>query len=621
MEPNPQTTKPQGRNVWKILFLSLTFLLMAGGLVFAGVYIGRIQEKKAAENPIVTPVSTSSALPSIGNIPAASSVPTSTENATGFSDDQVQYLPKPLKVSNMGIMKQLIDSTILEGNPGFIMPDNYDIEANCDYYKIGIMKDPIYKDKELFLINVKNLAAMFGGTHESMMRFIKSDTAVVILTKNSDIYLNTAQKTVPANLKIEDIYKLKSFVEGYNLVFKYKGNDWIFNSYGVNFNLPVGASKIGEIDTKEFLQETRTLNEKPAFRALGTGRGYFLKLPDTTYQEYRLSSTYFSTLPQKYDVPNVNPSQYLDVPSAFLVSWTDGLTPKSDPNTAGGVRYDEFNAALAGVGNSPKISYYDNPIDLKNDLVKVGSDKAGDEFFALSNKNHIIYTDFYKSRNDYSNFVKNLTFDQFMTNRPVFFWKDVFGDYHAMFRGDFEVAAGIAKPAIYLYPENEATISVKIDPSLTHVNTIPNYNNGWNVLAKPNGEILSGGKSYDYLFYEGDKKYFDFKLGDFDVVKKENIKIYLSEKLTSFGLNEKERSQFIEYWEPKMENSSYYKVSFMQTEELNQKIPLFITPKADTLIRVLMKYEGMNRGSEKIDISNNVPLRKGFTVVEWGGVR
>ena len=48
-------------------------------------------------------------------------------------------------------------------------------------------------------------------------------------------------------------------------------------------------------------------------------------------------------------------------------------------------------------------------------------------------------------------------------------------------------------------------------------------------------------------------------------------------------------------------------------------MPLEISPKPDTIIRVLMKYKPLNK---KINIKEqklDTPTRAGFTVVEWGG--
>ncbi|PMP85841.1 MAG: hypothetical protein C0174_03235, partial [Thermodesulfobium narugense] len=57
----------------------------------------------------------------------------------------------------------------------------------------------------------------------------------------------------------------------------------------------------------------------------------------------------------------------------------------------------------------------------------------------------------------------------------------------------------VKKPAIYLYPTADSTISVSIDPNGKITKTIPDYNGKWTVNVTKNGKI---DKKYDYLFYE-----------------------------------------------------------------------------------------------------------------------
>ena len=107
---------------------------------------------------------------------------------------------------------------------------------------------------------------------------------------------------------------------------------------------------------------------------------------------------------------------------------------------------------------------------------------------------------------------------------------------------------------------------------------------------------------------------------DFLIKSREITIPIIQNALKSLGLNEKEMSQFIEYWEPRMQGFGLNKISFMNTKELQQTIPLFISPKPDTLIRILMKFEGLNSGQENIQPFTSPLSRNGFTVVEWGGV-
>jgi len=47
--------------------------------------------------------------------------------------------------------------------------------------------------------------------------------------------------------------------------------------------------------------------------------------------------------------------------------------------------------------------------------------------------------------------------------------------------------------------------------------------------------------------------------------------------------------------------------------------PIRIFPKPETVIRVLMKYRGLDDKIQVEPIEIKTPDRRGFVVVEWGG--
>ncbi|MFR5640342.1 MAG: hypothetical protein ACLUDF_04555, partial [Butyricicoccus sp.] len=64
---------------------------------------------------------------------------------------------------------------------------------------------------------------------------------------------------------------------------------------------------------------------------------------------------------------------------------------------------------------------------------------------------------------------------------------------------------GDAKPVIYLYPEQETTVSVSLDYTGTLTATYPAYEDGWRVTAEPDGTLYDeNGNEYSYLFWEGE---------------------------------------------------------------------------------------------------------------------
>ena len=177
------------------------------------------------------------------------------------------------------------------------------------------------------------------------------------------------------------------------------------------------------------------------------------------------------------------------------------------------------------------------------------------------------------------------------------------------------------KPIIYLYPQKETTITVKLGYPELLLTSYPKYNNEWKVLAKPNGDLVDeSGSTYYGLYWEGKTNIKDNFTDGFVVSREETI-AFLEEKLSILGLNEREANEFIIYWLPKLEENEYNFIRFESLDKINEQMPLNITPTPDTLIRVLMEYKSVNSKMEVQEQELKTPSRKGFTVVEWGGTK
>ena len=184
----------------------------------------------------------------------------------------------------------------------------------------------------------------------------------------------------------------------------------------------------------------------------------------------------------------------------------------------------------------------------------------------------------------------------------------------------------VDKPILYFYPETETNVSVKLGNPESLTVSYPEYNanTGWNVLARPNGDLtdLSTGRSLYSLYYESEssKDVYSMKSDGF-IVSREDTVSFLEDKLAKLGLNEHEAEEFIVYWLPRLQQNNYNYIRFATMDEINQAMPLDINPNPDTLIRVLMTFKGLDEPIEGITEQQlpTTPTRDGFTVVEWGG--
>lgn len=175
---------------------------------------------------------------------------------------------------------------------------------------------------------------------------------------------------------------------------------------------------------------------------------------------------------------------------------------------------------------------------------------------------------------------------------------------------------GVRKPAIYLYPEKKSKINVSLNINGIITVSEPEYNTGWNVIADNNGLINS---RYDYLFYEAQLKNITLPEEGW-IVKYSELEKWFDNKLPELGLIKKEIEQFKEYWLKELKKANYYEIKLLSSDFLEKNMRLVIHPKPETLIRLNFYFTPLN---EKITIKEPdiiKPERKGFTIVEWGGL-
>lgn len=181
----------------------------------------------------------------------------------------------------------------------------------------------------------------------------------------------------------------------------------------------------------------------------------------------------------------------------------------------------------------------------------------------------------------------------------------------------------VDKPIIYLYPSSETVLNIKLGRPENLTTTYPKYElSGWNVLAYPNGDLidLNTSKKLYALYWEGKSDFDNIKFDKGFVVSGEDSARFLEEKLELLGLNYKESEEFITYWLPKLEKNPFNYVYFMTTEEIEKDMPIEVSVKPDTTIRIRMIFQGLDQYEAiQEQILEPAPTRSGFTLVEWGG--
>lgn len=179
------------------------------------------------------------------------------------------------------------------------------------------------------------------------------------------------------------------------------------------------------------------------------------------------------------------------------------------------------------------------------------------------------------------------------------------------------------KPALYLYPEKETQLSIKLNPAGILTVSDPPYNGGWdNLIAYPSGEIKYQGKAYPYLYYESQIEKVKVPQKGY-VVAKKDLDTFFGNLLPRLGLNQKESLEFKDFW---LENLNaqplpYFFVGILPAEEIERIEPINFSQNPATFIRVRLFFEPLSV-SVKVEEPSlpSVPSRQGFTAVDWGGI-
>ncbi|WP_206202395.1 hypothetical protein [Thermodesulfobacterium sp. TA1] len=175
----------------------------------------------------------------------------------------------------------------------------------------------------------------------------------------------------------------------------------------------------------------------------------------------------------------------------------------------------------------------------------------------------------------------------------------------------------VKKPAIYLYPTKTKQIEVYLNPKGWLTKTIPSYNGFWSVKANPKGIIDD---KYEYLFYEvALNTPLDLPKEGW-VVKTEELNRWFDKILPKLGLNRKEIKDFKDYWLKELKGYPYFKIMLLSRNFLDDSLAIWIKPKPDKIIRVILAFEGIQQEEKIKEPVIKTPRRKGFTVVEWGGI-
>jgi hypothetical protein len=290
------------------------------------------------------------------------------------------------------------------------------------------------------------------------------------------------------------------------------------------------------------------------------------------------------------------------------ITWKDGTANDTD--------YSFMATGGCGSTLTPNV-ITDTKIASK--IVSIGTTANGETIYGYSDTNAKPLKDLYSIW--YVTSGAKPSYSKFLAMKPILIWKDPFGRYVQWSRNDIQPMAECGKPVVYLYPTQTEKVAVKLGSNITVEKSDPQYDNGWNVVAEPNGTLTTAdGKKYQDLYWDGNGASYNTPTTGF-VVARNDVEAAFKSKLSQLGLNAKEISDFNDFWLPIVTKSPYALISFVPQDEWSKAAPLSISPAPQTLIRVFMDWKPL---AEPINVAPQTlpatPARTGFTAVEWGGL-
>ena len=212
--------------------------------------------------------------------------------------------------------------------------------------------------------------------------------------------------------------------------------------------------------------------------------------------------------------------------------------------------------------------------------------------------------------------------DEYSYNDPYY---DPYVDYD--YDPYFDQYPAAEKPVIYIYPENETDVEVRLrlnDGEMLCTYPDPETDGDefvWNMHALPDGTLYDAdGTEYSYLFWEA-SCYADPNFSQGFCIKGEDTAEFLRTTLADIGLTPEEYNEFIVYWLPRMQDNEYNLISF-QTDNYDESCPLEVTAadgEVADVLRVMMAWQAADDYVEIEPQSFDGFERTGFSVVEWGG--
>jgi hypothetical protein len=298
--------------------------------------------------------------------------------------------------------------------------------------------------------------------------------------------------------------------------------------------------------------------------------------------------------------------------------------------------------------------------NISEDELQLFGTVFGQQLFTLKNPEHPFYKFAYRnkmlmSKEEFESInkgMKKLTFEEYVAKHPILFFKDFWGRWVAAGEYEYKMIGGCGKPVLYLYPAKATQVSVSFAKPMDVTYSIPSYRGSWLVNAYPDGTLTDlvpdrtdctkfdgshiGAEyannaclanQYPYLYWAGNRMGMDYPFNPHVgwIVSYDQVPVFLQSTLDRVGFTTRERNDFLSYWVPTLlsKQAPWYHIRFLQTRDMNMFIPMHIDPTPDRYYRLFLDWKPLSTPPTYMVSPQQLDpvIRKGFTVVEWGGLK
>jgi len=180
------------------------------------------------------------------------------------------------------------------------------------------------------------------------------------------------------------------------------------------------------------------------------------------------------------------------------------------------------------------------------------------------------------------------------------------------------------KPVVYVYSDSVQEVSLDLKVNGDFIFTYPQYTGAYTLTTNPSGMLEYQGVSYPYLFWDAATSLPESckKLNTGFLIQRSELVPFLEKACNSMLFNARERSDFITYWAPRMQQFEQVYLHFLFNDDCNAIARYDVQPRPNQFFRVYMSWCDGKGIDAKALLPQTFPQISGggLRFVEWGGM-